>query len=380
MHTASPRRFGLVLIAGIAAPAAPAQSPDKPVEVGKWKNHTGPVTRVAFIPSYPAGYPLRNLDRKSVFLISAAEDGEVVLWNVTDQKRVKQLDKIGEPIWSVGFNPVVPEFYFGNHFGFGSIVRKVDMTRGGITFVDETRCQNGVVIHAHDISPDGRLFALLGSDSRVRVFHREFAKEAKGAAGVPGNGFAVAFAPLPERKANGPRPKPQDDSVDRIAVGSGDGAVRLFDVTVTWPRKGRVVTGPADVQVVQVKPDLPKHDRLVTRVQFSRDGKLLAGSSHDGTVLVADPASGRRVARLAVADKPVEGLAFDPDGKLLATASADGQVQVWETKGWTKQWGVAAHTDAAAMWVDFSPDGRYLASGGRDFVVRVWEVRPKPKK
>jgi WD40 repeat protein len=376
MYTVSPRRLGLVLVAGLTpAPAAPAQSPDRPVEVGKWTKHTGPVTRLAFVPKYPKGGPQPNLNLKAVYLMSASEDGDVLLWNVTEGKLFKRVDKIPEPIWAVAFNPALPQFYFGNHFGFGSIVRAVDLTNAKVSFVHETRCQNGVVIHALDLSPDGQVLALLGSDHKVQVFHREYPNDAKGAAKVDGNGFAVAFAPLPERKASDPRPKPKDDSVHRIAVGSGDGAVRLFDVAITWPRKGRVVTGPANVQVARLKPDLPKHDRLVTRVQFSRDGKYLASSSHDGTVLVADPASGRQIARLAVSDKAVEGVAFDPDGKLLAVASADGQVQVWDAKNWTRRWQVAAHTDAA-MWVDFSPDGRYLASGGRDFVVRAWEVRP----
>jgi WD40 repeat protein len=71
--------------------------------------------------------------------------------------------------------------------------------------------------------------------------------------------------------------------------------------------------------------------------------------------------------------RPAAGAAFSPDGRLLAQSLADGTIVIW---------GVAAKKEAARLTghrgyapaLAFSPDGKTLASGGRDTTCLIWDV------
>jgi WD40 repeat protein len=150
-------------------------------------------------------------------------------------------------------------------------------------------------------------------------------------------------------------------------------------------------------------------------VAFSRDGRILASSSQEGTVRIWDPLTGDEIGRLSVGegnathgvtispdghylaagddhaahiwelgsmrelahlghDSPIYGVVFSPDGRYVATTSIDATVGVWD---WATGQEVArvAH-DAGVFAAAFSPDGRLLATGGDDRTARIWTVDP----
>ena len=111
---------------------------------------------------------------------------------------------------------------------------------------------------------------------------------------------------------------------------------------------------------------------------WSPDGRFLATSSADGTVVVSDAVTGSRRFAIEAHTAPVNALAWSPDSARLATASDDGTARVTEiaADGGGATTSVAAHdTDRGLVSVAFSPGGDRIVTGvsGRT-AVKVWDI------
>jgi uncharacterized protein with WD repeat len=112
------------------------------------------------------------------------------------------------------------------------------------------------------------------------------------------------------------------------------------------------------------------HDAAVRAVAFSPDGTRLATASRDGTVRIAEVATGLEIARLRH-QASVFDVAFCPGGTRVAAASAD-KALLWDLRT-DRQLRWFLHDDR--VWaVAFSPDGTRLATASHDRSARVWDV------
>jgi WD40 repeat protein/uncharacterized caspase-like protein len=93
------------------------------------------------------------------------------------------------------------------------------------------------------------------------------------------------------------------------------GQVQLWDVTT-----GRPITA------------IKGHGRGVSKVTFSRDGKLLASGATDNTIKIWDVATRNELRTLTGHTAGIESIDFSPDGRLVASASDDGSTFLWDTK------------------------------------------------
>lgn len=147
---------------------------------------------------------------------------------------------------------------------------------------------------------------------------------------------------------------------------------------------------------------LPNHAGMVTSVQFSPDGRILAAAGglpgRSGEIRLWDAKTGTPIRTLIGHDDAIYSIAFSPDSRRLAAASYDHFVSLWDlpppipaTPAGDKKTKPAVtpntqsksqnpkpkllkdHTDAV-YGVAFSPDGKLVATAGGDRTVKVWST------
>lgn len=142
---------------------------------------------------------------------------------------------------------------------------------------------------------------------------------------------------------------------NRLALGTVDGAVRVWDVA-------------AARAIATIALPLPG----AASASFSPDGTRLVTAGADGVARVWEADGGRALAELAGHTADLRDAAFSADGALIATASRDKTVRIWNAVDGSAR-GVLEHADAVNA-VAFSPDGRQLVSGGDDGAAHVFDL------
>jgi WD40 repeat protein len=108
------------------------------------------------------------------------------------------------------------------------------------------------------------------------------------------------------------------------------------------------------------------------RMCASPDGHLVAAASTSARPLaLLDTRAGKVVRTLSGHGYGITALAFSRDGKLLASASNDGTARVWDVATGAERLAVPHPGVSEVM---FTPDGRHLLTAGRG--ARQWPLRP----
>jgi WD40 repeat protein/serine/threonine protein kinase/tetratricopeptide (TPR) repeat protein len=114
------------------------------------------------------------------------------------------------------------------------------------------------------------------------------------------------------------------------------------------------------------------HDKPLTRVVCSPNGRLVVTTSEDHTARVWDMAGGQEVTGPLRHEDVVLQAAFSPDSKRLVTACRDGKARLWQVAA-----GKLLHKlshNGAVLHAEFSPDGRRVVTASYDRTARVWDA------
>ncbi|MDT5182702.1 MAG: hypothetical protein QOI29_860 [Mycobacterium sp.] len=178
-----------------------------------------------------------------------------------------------------------------------------------------------------------------------------------------------------------------------LAIGDGDGQVRLLDVengsTVDIDRlPGHVndiafsaddryllVVGMGGTRLYDAQQGglLGEQDAAtLSAVSFAPDGRQWVGGGTDGVIWLFDRETGEVVKRWEDLHPPILGMDFAPDGKRFVASGGFG-VRMFEPTGDGQP--VQFEGPAGVVQnVVFSPSGDRIASGGDDLRIRVWDV------
>jgi serine/threonine protein kinase/WD40 repeat protein len=109
-------------------------------------------------------------------------------------------------------------------------------------------------------------------------------------------------------------------------------------------------------------------------IDLSPDGRTLAEGSHvDGAVWLLDLESGRHQVMDGRHEAGVNFVRFSPDGRTMATTSDDRTVILWDVGSRSVRETLAGHSDSV-LGAAFSSDGRTLYTDGLDKSVIMWDV------
>jgi WD40 repeat protein/serine/threonine protein kinase len=153
-----------------------------------------------------------------------------------------------------------------------------------------------------------------------------------------------------------------------LAVSLWDQTLRLIDPISGRERHGLHVASEATAVV----PSQRFAPAMLSSLDFSSDGRLLATAARDGHVTVWDHEQGLR---LFQDDLPllVRRVVFSPDNRRLACSGWDWTVALWDVSTGTRITTLRDHV-ADVRTVDFSPDSRRLASTSFDRGIRIWNA------
>ncbi|ROW01460.1 hypothetical protein VSDG_02028 [Cytospora chrysosperma] len=157
--------------------------------------------------------------------------------------------------------------------------------------------------------------------------------------------------------------------------------------------------------------ELRGHQKAISQVRISPDGRWIASASADGTAMIWDAETGAHMDTLVGHMAGVSCLAWSPDSETLATGSDDKAIRIWNRitgdpahaagvdeslppggRIGTSARGIGGRTGDSGVrgsggkkpllghhnyvyCLAFSPKGNILASGSYDEAVFLWDVR-----
>jgi len=268
-------------------------------------------------------------------IVSVSNDARMILWDAATGEQIHRFDETGGVLDSVAVSPD------GLHIAAG-------FSRKGKIRIWEISGGSPVVVLSNDStgvsslawSPDGVSLAVACDRGGTRIW----------------NWRARTSEAVDSRRA---RKVVWDPSGKRLAIAIWD-----QDPIVMNLEEG------SSVELNRVRGT-----RNCSVVDWSPDGRWLAGGDDSGMIEIWDPDTGELIDTYLQIENSVSTLRWSPDSQFLGVGDPSGRIQIWEPGTDTDPVTISGHTGGIEH-ISWSPDGNQFASSSNDNTARIWNWNP----
>lgn len=270
-------------------------------------------------------------------IVSVDSDGQAVLWNASTGAKIRQfqarLGTIGAALICVRISPDGRRVAAAQLKVKDPEVRIWNVLDGKLV---HTITGTGGPIRSIDWSPNGYLLAVAKGDTGVSIWDsRAESQEIV----YSGNAVSVCWGP----------------SGKRLAIAEHHEPPRIFNLE----------TGET------LSMERNRGAQHCLSIDWSDDGRWLAGGDLTGTVEVWNADTGRPRDEYLRIDQSIRSLQWSGDSRILAMGDPSGRVHLWEPDAKTGVHVLRGHSRIVND-VNWSPDSTKIASASSDDTVRVW--------
>jgi WD40 repeat protein len=315
-------------------------------------------------------------------LAASDTNGQIILWQVADNKQLLSFKAHLSWIWSVAFSSD------GKILASCSSDNTICLWRLPDGNLIRTLQGHTSEVRSVTFSSNGKIIASGGSDYTIRIWNLTTGRQLQILQGHTNVVSAVAFSPDNETIASGS----YDHTIRIWNVATGE-CIKVLEGhisqvrSVIFSRDGNIIASGSydrtiriwDVTTEECLSILQGHLSQVRSVAFSRDGLLLVSAGRDLTIKLwiilrnENSVETQLISSFSGHTQSVESVAFSPDDKILVSGSFDQTVRLWDVNN--EKCLNTLQGYANSIWsVAFSNDGEILASASDDFAVRFWKV------